>query len=635
MKPRQTRNSNKPEHEINMQHGSSSVRKAKSPPPNKRVKQDSYSTQNKGKQLTNFEMEKSIIQDTFISSNLQQQPKQLLQFQQNTPTASLPQKILTAPQSSTLNANMEVDKNAGSKVNISDNTNKNENTVDPIPIITFFEIAAPLSKIRGRSVNLRLRNVRNCFMPHMDVANVVLREYNKQKYVVVQLISEQDMHNALKMEISFSEMEEKFHFEEVTKIKPPPTDEQKHDLKERTLQVIDIPLNVPARTVRATMSRFGTIIKLTMRTRNLFQHAFITYENKESIDRFKYEDWSVLILKDAVRVLPLSLDQEERNRRQHHCYKLAGLPAGTQARDLMEYLSKIKAKSCFIPRNPSNYRPLNYAFINFATEEDQIAAGATEHSYKSHVLYWCHEQAKTCNICGSPDHFFKSCPNKPTRSAFDEKKRKLYERFRPAQHRHKKSQQKRQHLQSYADVVKKPIPSRTTNLNKYDEQQNIKNGTAAGGSMHDPSNKFFNKQKQEITNLIAEMKQLFNSTVLLVEGFKRSQVTSPSNSQSQSPIDITVDQPKKINQNQSKRSISDVDTTTGSDSSFEDNDNPINRVEKKLDQNVSTMKNLLNTALNAFANITATTSYPGGDLEEVDEDEGMEEDDEDAAPIVF
>ncbi|RIA82937.1 hypothetical protein C1645_834572, partial [Glomus cerebriforme] len=54
-------------------------------------------------------------------------------------------------------------------------------------------------------------------------------------------------------------------------------EDTQNDIKRRTLQVIDIPLNLKAASVRARFKRYGEITRLTMRTRGLFQHAYIEY----------------------------------------------------------------------------------------------------------------------------------------------------------------------------------------------------------------------------------------------------------------------------------------------------------------------------------------------------------------------
>ncbi|CAH1771041.1 4862_t:CDS:2, partial [Entrophospora sp. SA101] len=106
--------------------------------------------------------------------------------------------------------------------------------------------------------------------------------------------------------------------------------------------------------------------------------------------KFAEETWSIYLLKDAVRVLPLDLTQEQREQRQAHSFKLAGLPRNTTACDLHEIIMAVNAQSCFIPKNP------------------RIESSSQDFSLNGHELYWCSDQQKTCHKCGSPDHLAKA-----------------------------------------------------------------------------------------------------------------------------------------------------------------------------------------------------------------------------------
>ena len=57
-----------------------------------------------------------------------------------------------------------------------------------------------------------------------------------------------------------------YTFTDIEKIQPPISDEQRNEIKTRTIQVIDIPLNIPAPTVHTVFNKFGTIEKLHMKT---------------------------------------------------------------------------------------------------------------------------------------------------------------------------------------------------------------------------------------------------------------------------------------------------------------------------------------------------------------------------------
>ncbi|RIA79272.1 hypothetical protein C1645_841109, partial [Glomus cerebriforme] len=206
------------------------------------------------------------------------------------------------------------------------------------------------------------------------------------EYLVATFTCLDDMHTALQIPIVFGNEESpnSVIFQRLEDIKPPLSEDTQNDIKRRTLQVIDILLNLKAASVHARFKRYDEITCLTMRTRGLFQHAYIEYSSPDGLAHFYTTSWSDTLGHDIVRVLPLALPQEKREKRQLYCFKLAGLPPNTQSVDIVKYIASISGKTCFIPRNPSNYKLLNYAYINFESEEIQANAALTEHSYKGH-----------------------------------------------------------------------------------------------------------------------------------------------------------------------------------------------------------------------------------------------------------
>ncbi|GET60351.1 hypothetical protein GLOIN_2v1784626 [Rhizophagus irregularis DAOM 181602=DAOM 197198] len=91
----------------------------------------------------------------------------------------------------------------------------------------------------------------------------------------------------------------------------------------RTIQVIDIPAFRQVREIRESFEDLGEIEKIYTRGAGLYQVAFITYKDATSIDYFK-EQWSYHINKDIVRVLPLLLSKEEREKRKQFSLRLSG-----------------------------------------------------------------------------------------------------------------------------------------------------------------------------------------------------------------------------------------------------------------------------------------------------------------------
>jgi hypothetical protein len=171
------------------------------------------------------------------------------------------------------------------------------------------------------------------------------------------------------------------------------------------------------------------------------------------------DHWCAFIQKHYVRVLPITLSQDDRALRQQFCHKLAEIPHNCLPGDLFEFLKSINAKTCFISQNIQNYRQHNFAFINFLNQEDYDHATLTSYSFQGNDLFWCGQSEKTCFTCGLPKHSVKVCPkHNQSRDPKKAQLNKLYQRYRPAQHKHPPSPPGGK-KPSYTDMAKqKPAP---------------------------------------------------------------------------------------------------------------------------------------------------------------------------------
>ncbi|CAB4403381.1 unnamed protein product [Rhizophagus irregularis] len=187
---------------------------------------------------------------------------------------------------------------------------------------------------------------------------------------------------------------------------------------DRTIQVIDIPAFRQVREIRESFEDLGEIEKIYIRGAGFYQVAFITYKEASSIDYFK-EQWSYHISKDIVRVLPLLLSKEEREKRKQFSLRLSGLHYQTSGYDLKDVMTQCKGMTCFIPAVMirGKYQRCHYAYIHFSSQDDIVAARQMNIEFKKgnagvRRLYWSKEDDRICNICGNPNHMAKDCTNK-------------------------------------------------------------------------------------------------------------------------------------------------------------------------------------------------------------------------------
>ncbi|RIA84612.1 hypothetical protein C1645_832001 [Glomus cerebriforme] len=492
-------------------------------------------------------------------------------------------------------------------------------------------------------------------------------DYVKGKYMCIFFLDEKDLLDAIKLPITKSskasppvtenpnnnttpedhpdqpnpdlDTPPQFYFQKFSDAVPADDPNVKDDTNQRTVQVIDIPLGMKAHTVRASLSRYGDIESIKLVTRGLFQHAFIVYKSAISAITF-VTYWGTYILRNAVRIFPKFLTNEQRQLRKNFGCKLTGLPNNIQARDLHDILRAMNAKSIFIPRNPVSYKPLNFAYINYESEDAKQKAMKTNYKLNGRDLFWCTENARTCNRCGSPSHLFNDCP---VRKQDSKKQRlnKLYNRYRPAQHRKPRS---------YAEAARSnntdksrdhnPSAKNGNNSHRQDKRQqacatfsssNLNGGTQQGGSIHGAQAEKFTAMYNEVLKLMEQINSRLSSIdkkIFLLEKrtSKQPEFLSPHARELR----------EKNNSNIPSASDSVIENTASSSSSLtESQENPVDI--EALKKESSETRSLTNTCVNILKQMQSYMGMdnPDDDADpenfenydrDGDEDENMDED---------
>jgi len=197
--------------------------------------------------------------------------------------------------------------------------------------------------------------------------------------------------------------------------------------------------------------------------------------------------------------------------------------------------------------------------------DDDILQNTVSQNYaiKNYELFWNLPDAKTCHICGSPGHLVKECPSKQQqieKSTRDKQLEKLYNRYRPAQHRKPRS---------YAAAAAKNV---NNNKNKNDNINPVNNSI-----LDDFSEDEFNILNTALTTLqnaitkLAENVALLNTRIDALEKDKKDSPAKSANNQPQKPNnkgkDKNVDKTQQ-SQKTPKRPHDDV-SPSSSDDEFE------------------------------------------------------------------
>jgi hypothetical protein len=293
-----------------------------------------------------------------------------------------------------------------------------------------------LDNIPGRNSRNKLFKVNAMFANYASYTGASIKRYNKEKYIIVSFGNKQDRITAIKQRYT-SKINDNFReyfFQNWENIKKVDHESDIQLTKERTIQVIDIPLNFKAKILRLFFSKHGAIDKIHMKTKGLYQTAYITFKDRESVNSFHDNIWSECILGEAVRIMPLKIDFNKRQQRNQHVLKLAGFYHNFNIIDLQEILNSIKAKAIFAPRKINGYKKHNYIYLYFENEEEKNKAIQKQFFFDNHKLFWANSYEKTCFCCGSRDHIYSSCPNN-IKTIRHDKINTLYKKFKPAQHK--------------------------------------------------------------------------------------------------------------------------------------------------------------------------------------------------------
>ncbi|UZO05280.1 uncharacterized protein OCT59_025638 [Rhizophagus irregularis] len=319
--------------------------------------------------------------------------------------------------------NKDNQKNGDTNDIISDNHSEIFNKAKPI-LVKIKKDSIPGNNIIQKKFNLRKQlagiNVTlaggvilNKKEPEFIILPIMKNDYDKIINLEIDIIDDEQLHeNGEDAESSTnSKVKEIIKFTPYQKTKKVFTEEEIKDRNCRTIKVINIPIEIPNYQIRAVFNKYGEIEENGFYTkiRNLYIQAFITYKKEESLQKFYKGIWSEWIGKHQVLIVPKILSEDEIEKRSMYTVKLTGLPWNSTAYDIHEALEVNNPKYIFIPRNPNNNKPLNYAIVYYENDEDIGIAAERNIIFCNRTLHWGTPGEKSCYRCSSFDHLISKC----------------------------------------------------------------------------------------------------------------------------------------------------------------------------------------------------------------------------------
>ena len=111
-----------------------------------------------------------------------------------------------------------------------------------------------------------------------------------------------------------------------------------------SITVTEIPLDATETRLRKLFSKFGNIVRFTMKTRNLWQRATITFDEKANFEQLKKGD-GIYLLNDMIRYYPCSLSRNEIQAYSAFSAKLTNLSRNITSRDLHDIGNMVAASA--------------------------------------------------------------------------------------------------------------------------------------------------------------------------------------------------------------------------------------------------------------------------------------------------
>src|SRR2546429_261542 len=168
-----------------------------------------------------------------------------------------------------------------------------------------------------------------------------------------------------------------------------------------TVLVTNIPLSFDNKTIYTALSKYGNVVDVRLRTKGIWQQAFVAFDHVDSVNIFR-TNWGIVYLKHFLKVAPLQLSNEDFQLRTKHTLKLTGLPHGTSVINLIDIIDCTKDKAINIPRSVKSYQGRPYAFFNFESEAALRLALQPEDTIAKADLSWVTIQTKVGGSSCSP-----------------------------------------------------------------------------------------------------------------------------------------------------------------------------------------------------------------------------------------
>ncbi|KAG9297410.1 hypothetical protein G9A89_009494 [Geosiphon pyriformis] len=170
----------------------------------------------------------------------------------------------------------------------------------------------------------------------------------------------------------------------------------------------NVPLGASSDDIKSALGVFGVVTSVKLKPAGLWQYAVINFKNISSAAA-ALSNWSVLVRKDSVRILPIANQKEVISSRDAFKAKLVNFPFGCTAFKISDLVFQVGGHTCFIPCSPDSYQCQHFAVVTFDSLESLNAAVSKTSTLCGCRIWWETPGCHHCYRCQSLDHLAVDC----------------------------------------------------------------------------------------------------------------------------------------------------------------------------------------------------------------------------------
>ncbi|KAG9298715.1 hypothetical protein G9A89_012783 [Geosiphon pyriformis] len=178
-----------------------------------------------------------------------------------------------------------------------------------------------------------------------------------------------------------------------------------------SVALCNVPLGIFFDNIKTAFGIFGVVTSVKLKPAGLWQYAVVNFEDISSAAALS--NWSILVRKDSVRILPIANQKEVISSRDVFKAKLVNLSFGYTVFEISDLVFQVCGCTCFIPCSPESYQCQCFAVITFNSLESLNVAVSKTSTLHDCCIWWETPGCCCCYRCQDLNHLAVNCKKLP------------------------------------------------------------------------------------------------------------------------------------------------------------------------------------------------------------------------------